>query len=145
MPVKQETTMIRFDLPILAGPADVDANGHVNNVVYLRWVQDAAVAHWMSAAAPEVRAAVSWVAVRHEIDYKKPAFSGDALVARTWVDVMTAATTERCCEILRQEDGALLAKSRTIWCAIDPRTGRPRRIDPRVRSYFLADQPAPEV
>ena len=143
MTVKQETTTTRFDHPILAGEADVDANGHVNNVVYLRWVQEAAVAHWKSVAAAEVRAAVSWVVVRHEIDYKRPAFPGDALVARTWVDVVTAATTERCCEIVRCEDGALLAKSRTVWCAIDPRTGRPRRIDPRVRSYVLADRPVP--
>jgi acyl-CoA thioester hydrolase len=55
------------------------------------------------------------------------------------VDVITAATTERCCEIRRREGGELVAKSRTVWCAIDPRTGKPRRIDPRVRSYFLED------
>jgi acyl-CoA thioester hydrolase len=130
---------IRFDHPILAGEIDVDANGHVNNVVYLRWVQEAAVAHWTSVAAVEVRADVSWVVVRHEIDYKRPAFPGDALVARTWVDRITVATTERRCEILRGADGELLAKSLTVWCAIDPRTGKPRRIDPRVRSYFLPD------
>jgi acyl-CoA thioester hydrolase len=135
---QDSTATIRYDHPVLASEADTDANGHVNNVVYLRWVQEAAAAHWTAVAAADVRAAVSWVVVRHEIDYKRPAFPGDALVARTWVDAVTAATTERYCEILRGEGGELLAKSRTIWCAIDPRTGKPRRIDPRVRTYFLA-------
>jgi acyl-CoA thioester hydrolase len=134
---------IWFDHPISINESDIDANGHVNNVVYLRWIQEAAVAHWTSVTTAEVRAGISWVVVRHEIDYKKPAFRGDSLVARTRIEEVTAATTERFCEILRREGGELLAKSRTIWCAIDPRTGRPRRIDARVRSYFAARMPAP--
>lgn len=132
-------TAVWFDHPVRAEEADTDANGHVNNVVYLRWVQEAAAAHWAAVSAADLRAEFSWVVVRHEIDYKRPAFPGDALVARTRVDVITAATTERCCEILRGEGGELLAKSRTIWCAIHPETGKPRRLDPRIRSYFLVD------
>jgi acyl-CoA thioester hydrolase len=135
--VRQSATPIFFDHPIVAGETDVDANGHVNNIVYLRWIQEAAVAHWTSATTADLRAEVSWVVVRHEIDYKKPAFPGDDLIARTWVDVITAATTERRCEILRRDCELLLAQSRTIWCAIDPRTGRPRRMDPRIRAYFI--------
>jgi acyl-CoA thioester hydrolase len=134
---------VRFEHAILAGESDSDANGHVNNVVYLRWVQEAAVAHWTSLAAAEVRADVSWVVVRHEIDYRRPAFPGDTLVARTWVETVTAATMERWCEILRREGRLLLAKSRTIWCAIDSHTGRPRRIDSRIRSFFQPDQSDP--
>jgi acyl-CoA thioester hydrolase len=134
------TARITFDHPIRASLNDVDANGHVNNVVYLRWVQEAAVAHWSAAASAAVRSEVSWVVVRHEIDFKRPAFAGDALVARTWVEEITAATTERHCEVLRVSDSALLARALTIWCSIDPRTGKPRRIHPLVRSYFLADR-----
>ncbi len=130
------TLATRFEHPIAIIEADIDGNGHVNNVVYLRWIQDAAVAHWRSVATAEVRADVSWVVVRHEIDYKKPAFRGDLLVARTWVEEVTAATTERFCEIVRGASGELVARSRTVWCAIDPRTGRARRIDARIRSYF---------
>jgi acyl-CoA thioester hydrolase len=132
----------KFSHPILVSDADIDTNGHVNNVVFLRWVQDAAVAHWCSMAEIQLRRSISWVVVRHEIDYKKPALRGDSLIARTWVEEITAATTERFCEVIRQKDEVLLAKSRTIWCAVDPGTGRPRRIDPRLRS-ILAGTPLP--
>ncbi len=132
----------RFEHRIVVADADIDANGHANNVVFLRWIQEAATAHWWAVVEPGVAASHSWVVVRHEIDYKKPAFRGEALVARTYVAEVTAATTDRRCEIVR-EGGELLARSRTVWCAVDPRTGRPRRIDPRVRAYFLGLPAAP--
>lgn len=127
----------RFEHPVAVAAADIDANRHANNIAYLRWVQDAAVAHWLAAVEGDVAASMLWVVVRHEIDYKKPAYLGDALVVRTWVDAMTAATTERFCEIMRPADGLLLAKARTVWCSIDPATARPKRIDSRVRSAFI--------
>lgn len=131
----------RFDHPVTVEEADIDANGHANNVSYVRWVQEAAVAHWNAVVEPEAAAGLSWVVVRHEIDYKKPALCGEVLVARTWVGEVTAATTERFCEVLR--GGVLLAKARTIWCAIDAGTGRPKRIDARIRSYFFGRLPSP--
>jgi acyl-CoA thioester hydrolase len=127
----------RFAHPLVVQDADIDANGHVNNVVYLRWVQEAAVAHWSAVVEPDVAAALSWVVVRHEIDYQKPAFRGEALVATTWLGEITAATTERFCTITRQADGEVLSKARTIWCAVDPVSGRPKRIPPQVRTYFF--------
>ena len=75
-----------FDLPLSVAPGDIDDPGHVNNVVYLHWVQDAAIAHWSAAATAEQPAEVAWVAIRHEIDYKHPAMPGDAIVARTGGD-----------------------------------------------------------
>jgi acyl-CoA thioester hydrolase len=125
-----------FDHPITVEPIDIDINGHANNVVYLRWVQDAAVAHWFHAVEPELARAVAWAVVRHEIDYKRPAMLGDALIVRTWIGELTAATSERFCEIRRPLDGKTLARSRTIWCVFDPATGRPKRIDPRVLAAF---------
>jgi acyl-CoA thioester hydrolase len=130
----------RFDHPVRVADDDIDGNGHANNVVYLRWVQEAAVAHWKAVVEPGVAAGLSWVVVRHEIDYKRPALRHDALLARTWVGEITAATTERFCEILRASDGELLAKARTIWCAIDRATGRPKRINARIKSYFSGSQ-----
>jgi acyl-CoA thioester hydrolase len=127
----------RFAHSVEVGAADIDANGHANNVVYLRWVQEAAVAHWLAVVEPEVAAAVTWVVVRHEIDYKRPAYQGDVLVATTWLASVTAATTERFCEIARRADGGVVAKARTLWCAIDPATRRPKRLDPRIQSYFF--------
>ena len=120
------------------GEADIDRNGHANNVVYLRWVQDAAVAHWFAAVDPDLAHSVTWAVVRHEIDYKRPAMLGDHLVARTWVGEVTAATCERFCELSRPADGQVLARSRTLWCVFDPASGRPRRIDPRIRAAFGA-------
>ncbi len=125
-----------YDHPLAVEPKDIDANGHANNVVYLRWVQEAAVAHWFAAVDPELAKGVTWAVVRHEIDYKRPAMLGDLLVARTRVGEVSAATCERFCEILRPLDGLVLAKVRTLWCVFDPATGRPRRIDPRVRAAF---------
>jgi acyl-CoA thioester hydrolase len=130
----------RFHHPLNVVEADIDTNRHANNIAYLRWVQDAAVAHWLAAVEPELARSMSWVVVRHEIDYKKPAYLGDALVVQTWVGAITAATTERLCEIVRPADNQLLARARTIWCALDPQTGRPRRIDERIRAAFLASR-----
>lgn len=133
----------RFEHPLTVVAADIDANRHANNIAYLHWVQDAAVAHWSAAVESELAAGMLWVVVRHEIDYKKPAYLGDALLVRTWVEAMTAATTERFCEIIRTADGLLLAKARTIWCSIDPVTGRPKRIGSQVRAAFVEAQPSP--
>jgi acyl-CoA thioester hydrolase len=125
-----------FELPIAVDAADIDQLGHVNNVTYLRWVQDAAVAHWNAAAPDPDRAALVWVVVRHEIDYKQPALAGDALLARTWVGAATRVTFERFTEIVRPRDGVLLSKARTLWCPIDPATGRPKAVSPEVRRRF---------
>jgi acyl-CoA thioester hydrolase len=128
-----------FDHPITVAARDIDVNGHANNVVYVRWVQDAAVAHWFAAVEPELASSLTWAVVRHEIDYKRPAMAGNSLIARTWVGEVTAATCKRFCEITRPADGQVLARSRTIWCVFDPASGRPRRIDPRVRAAFGTD------
>lgn len=138
MPDRQplETPAGCFDLAVTVAPQDIDANGHANNVVYLRWVQEAATSHWFAAVEPTLAASVSWVVVRHEIDYKKPAQLGDALIVRTWVGEMTRVTSERFCDVIRRSDGLLLAKARTIWCTFDPATGRPVRIPAGTRSYF---------
>lgn len=117
--------------PIQIVPDDIDQQGHVNNVTFVRYVQDTATAHWMTAAPDEVRTTVGWVVRRHEIEYLKPAFLGDELVARTWVGEPSAATWERFTEITRIADGGLLVKARTVWVLVDATSGRPRRIDLR--------------
>ena len=125
-----------FELPIAVQSDDIDRLGHVNNVVYLRWVQEAAIAHWRVLTTPEQRAAVAWVVVRHEIDYKRPARPGDGIVARTWVGLASRNSFERHTEILRAADGKLLARARTLWCPINPATGRPVQVAPDVRARF---------
>ena len=127
-----------FDLAIAVVPADIDALGHVNNVVYLHWVQDAAIAHWSAAATAEQQAEVAWVAVRHEIDYKHPAMPGDVIMARTWVGTAGSHRFERHTEILRAADEKVLARARTVWCPINRATGRLTRVSEAVRARFSA-------
>ncbi len=126
----------RYVLPIEIQPEDIDELGHVNNVVYVRWIQDVAVAHWRALATPEEQAAVLWVVVRHEIDYKRGARLGDAAVAETWIGGSDRTTFERHTEILRAGDRKLLARARTLWCPIEPGTGKPKRVSAELRARW---------
>jgi len=125
-----------FELHLAVQPDDIDQLGHVNNVVYLRWVQDAAVAHWQATAEPEDLAALAWVVVRHEIDYLRPARPADAILARTWVGAVVGRDFERHTEIRRARDRKLLARARTLWCPIDRASGKPAEPSPSVRARF---------
>jgi acyl-CoA thioester hydrolase len=120
---------------VLVFPGDIDEQNHVNNTVYLRWLQDVATAHWRAVASPEAKATIGWVVLRHEIDYKLPACLGDEVVLRTWVGKATRLTFERFTEI-RRSDGQLLSKGRTLWCPINAQTGRPMRVPTEVREQF---------
>ncbi len=126
----------RFELRITIDPTDIDPLGHVNNVVYLRWVQDAAVAHWQARASAADQARLVWVVIRHEIDYKQPALLGDEIIACTWVGAASRLTFERHTEVLRASDWSVLARARTIWCPIDVQTGKPSRVSAEVCDRF---------
>ena len=127
-----------FEMPVRVDAADLDGLGHVNNVVYLRWVQDVAKAHWFAAAPPEDQAGLVWMVVRHEIDYLSPAGPGDEIVLKTWVGNAVGLRFDRHTEVLRAADRKVLAKARTVWVPIDAATGRPRRVSDRVRGMFSA-------
>ncbi len=114
---------------------EIDEQGHVNNVAYLRWIQDIAVAHWREAATEEMQTRYSWVVLRHEIDYKKQAFENDQITAATWVGEWTRITCERFTEISRGDD--LLVKSRTLWCMVGRETARPARIGNELIECFV--------
>jgi acyl-CoA thioester hydrolase len=126
----------RFEMVIPVLPGDIDEQNHVNNTVYLRWVQDIATAHWRAVASPNAQKAIGWVVLRHEIDYKGPATLGDEVVLCTWVGEATRLTFERFTEIRRKSDGRLLSQARTLWCPIDAQTGRPIRVSADVRAQF---------
>ncbi|PYK30794.1 MAG: acyl-CoA thioesterase [Verrucomicrobia bacterium] len=117
-------------------PADIDEQHHVNNAVYLRWVQEIAIAHWKSLASVEAQSEIGWVVLRHEIDYKSPASLGDEIILRTWVGAASRLKFERFTEIKRKIDNQLLAQARTVWVPIDPRSGKPTRVSADVRTRF---------
>jgi acyl-CoA thioester hydrolase len=132
----------RFEMPLRAGPEHADGLGHVNNVVYLQWMQDVATAHWRAVATPEEAAAIVWVVRRHELDYLGEVIPGDALAAHTWVGTWTTVTCERFIEIARAAGGKPLFRSRSVWVALDAGSGRPRRITPDLVARFAAGPPA---
>ncbi len=111
----------------------------MNNTVYLRWVQEVAIAHWEAVVSAADQAANVWVVVRHEIDYKKPARAGDEIRLRTWVGEATRLTFERFTEIVRLSDEQLLAQARTLWCPVDPQSFRPKRVSPELRAQFSTE------
>jgi acyl-CoA thioester hydrolase len=125
-----------FEMTVSVLPEDIDEQNHVNNTVYLRWVQEVATAHWQAIASSEAQESIGWVVLRHEIDYKSPACRGDVVVLRTWVGKATRLTFERFTEILRSNDRQLLSTARTLWCPIHAQTGRPVRVSAEVREQF---------
>lgn len=126
-----------FNLAITVQPTDIDNLEHVNNVVYLRWVQDVAEAHWAAIAPEEMKRKYSWLVLRHEIDYRNPAFLGDTLTARTWVSTCEGVRSIRNVKFSHSTSGKLVAEAKTTWCLLDAQTGKPKRIEDDIISIFL--------
>ncbi len=118
----------RHEKRFLVMEEDIDGLGHVNNVVYVKWIQEIAGEHWRLAADPEVASRIAWVVSRHEIDYKRPAHLGDEVTVRTWVGSATPVRFERHVEIVDTED-RILVRSRTLWSPIDRSSRRLVRLD----------------
>lgn len=129
-----------FVLPLAIQPEHFDANGHVNNVVYVQWLQDAGTNHWFSRFPPDERDGWSWYGIRHEIDYFRPLLPGDTARARTWVGDPQGASFDRFV-LIENGAGQVCAQGRTTWCLVDARTTRPLRI-PAWMSDRLAQPPA---
>jgi len=125
-----------FEMTVPVLSTDIDEQGHVNNTVYLRWIQDVATAHWKSLASAQSQAAIGWIVLRHEIDYKLPASFGDEIVLRTWVGQASRLKFERFTEVRRKIDNQLLSQARTLWVPIDVRTGKPTRVSAELRAQF---------
>lgn len=128
-----------FEMALTAGAEHIDELGHVNNAVWVQWIQQVAVAHWESVSSPEHRDAYYWVVVRHEIDYLRPAHEDDRLTARTWVgDEAKGARFDRFVEFTGP-DGKICVRSRTDWAIIDKAHGRPIRVPAEVIAPFVSE------
>lgn len=129
-----------FQLTLTAAPEHIDELGHVNNAVWVQWIQQVAVAHWDSVALPEHKEGYFWVVVRHEIDYLRPAHAGDSIAARTWVaDAPQGARFDRFVEFTGP-DGKVCVRSRTQWAIIDKALGRPIRVPADVVAPFVSQE-----
>lgn len=134
--MKADLSPRAFEITVAVQPADIDQQNHVNNTVYLRWVQEVATAHWESLAPAPARLAIGWVVLRHEIDYKTPASLADEIVLRTWVGQATRITFERFTEMRRASDHEPLAQARTLWVPVNSASAKPTRVPPEVRALF---------
>jgi len=130
------STVEPYEMELTVQDEDIDQLGHVNNVVYLRWVQDIAIAHWYAAATEEQKTSLLWVVAKHEIEYKRPAVKSDTLVIRTRVGEATHRRFARHTEILRKSDRKLLAKAVTYWVPIDAETKNPVKAGNDVYAMF---------
>ena len=126
-----------YEMRITAAPDDIDELGHVNNAVWVRWIQDVAIAHWDLVAALEHREAYFWVIVRHEIDYLRPAFAGDTVTARTWVEAPPRGAKFDRHMAFYGEDGKERIRAKTTWAIVDKALGRVIRVPPEVAAPFL--------
>ena len=120
--------MDAFQHNIFVRSEDIDELGHVNNVVYVRYAQEVAAAHWNHAADGTLKEKYLWVVLRHEIDYRSPAYLHEELVGTTWVGEHQGARFERFVKLVRKADNKVLAEAKTIWCLLDAKTRRPARI-----------------
>jgi acyl-CoA thioester hydrolase len=125
-----------FEMPFVAAPEHIDMLGHVNNAVWIQWMEQVSVTHWESVASAEHQRDYFWVVVRHEVDYLRPAFDGDRITARTWAEPPTGAKSVRNIEFLGN-DGRPCVKARTNWAIIDKAAGRPIRVPADVIAPFL--------
>ena len=116
-------------------PADIDHMGHVNNSVYLKWVQDAVVDYWQSVAPAEAVARHLWVALKHEITYLRPTFLEDNVVAEVIAERVQGARAMFSTIVRRGEE--VLAEINSSWCCLDASTKRPARLARDVIERFL--------
>jgi acyl-CoA thioester hydrolase len=115
---------------------DVDRNGHVNNVVYIQWMQDAAIAHARDSGCTQasLTAGATWVVRTHHVEYLSPAFAGDKITIFTWPSNFQRVRSLRKYKFVRAADQALIARAETDWVFVNARTGRPQSIPEEVRN-----------
>lgn len=130
--------MAPFTLRITAAPADIDELGHVNNAVWVRWIQDVATAHWEAVAPAEHQQRYLWVVTRHEIDYRGNVRAGETVTADTWIGgPPRGARFDRHIRFVG-EDGRVRVEAKTTWAIVDRGTGRILRVPAEVAAPFLA-------
>jgi acyl-CoA thioester hydrolase len=128
-----------FRHSVAIDPADIDHMGHVNNAVYLRWVQEAVIDYWRTVAPPDAVAGHLWVALKHEITYRRPTFLDDVVVAEVIAEKVEGARAFFNTVVRRGED--VLSEIRSCWCCLDAASLRPARLARDVIGRFLSPQP----
>ncbi len=129
--------MTRFSMTITAGPGDIDILGHVNNAVWVKWIQDIAVAHWVAVAPQADRDAYIWVVTRHEIDYRGNVSQAETVTGETWVpDPPRGARFDRHVRFTGG-DGKVKVEAKSTWAMIDRASGRIMRVPVEMAAAFM--------
>lgn len=126
-----------WQAPVQVLQSDFDVLGHVNNVMYLRYVQEAATHHWQSIATEEQLTSCIWVVGRHEIDYRHSILPGDEVVGLTWVHEPQGMRFPRSVWLVSPALDKVYAQAYTTWLLLNRETGRPKRIDDPLLERFL--------
>jgi acyl-CoA thioester hydrolase len=131
---------------LVVGRDALDENGHVNNVRFVQWMQDAAVEHSDRVGCSRLTKdeGATWVARSHAIEYLRPAFLHDRITVLTWVSNWRRVRSLRKYQFVRDADGALLARGETDWVFVDTGSGRPRNIPDTVAHTFVLVPPDQE-
>lgn len=129
--------MARFTQQVTASPDDIDELGHVNNAVWVRWIQDVAVAHWYAVAAPEHHEAYFWVVTRHEIDYRGNVVAGETVTGETWVPKPPRGARFDRHMRFTGADGKVKVEAISTWAMLDRATGRLVRVSDEIAAPFL--------
>ena len=134
-----ETTEGVYCHEFTVSQSEIDSNGHVNNVVYVQWMQDVAIRHGKALSSEHGLGGDIgvWVSRSHFIEYLRPAFAGDQIQARTWIANLSRVRARRRYQFMRKSDGVVLAKGETDWVFINPESGRPRSIPEEIKAAFM--------
>ena len=126
----------RFSITIKVSPEHLDDLNHVNNVIYIQWMQDIAARHWNTFVPGNLKGEVLWMTRRHEVDYFNQAFLNDELRMDTWTGEYTNVTWKRHYEITRMPDNKKIISAASVWVAVDRKTQRLRKIDDELIKVF---------
>ncbi|WP_114520983.1 acyl-CoA thioesterase [Altererythrobacter sp. ZODW24] len=133
------SNVMRFTHSFTAAPEHIDVMGHVNNAVWVQWVQDMATAHWDAVARPEDREAFIWLVIRHEIDYRGNIEAGESVTGETWIpDEAKGAKSVRRVDF-RNAAGKVIVSANTTWAMLDKESGRLARVRPEVLAPFIEE------
>jgi acyl-CoA thioester hydrolase len=130
-----------YEHSVLVLLSDIDENQHANNLCYLRWINEAAVAHsavngWTARRYLELGS--TWFARRHTIDYLAPSYEGDQLTVTTWISELKSFRSTRKYRIVRTRDHAVVSEAETLWVFVNLNTGKPTKIPSSIANSFAA-------
>jgi len=127
----------RFEMEITVTSSAIDDINHVNNVVYLEWIQDIAKEHWRVKTDERIRNTYAWVVLDHYIQYHRPAFEHDRIILQTWIENQRGVKCERHTKMINATTQKVLVTAKTTWCLLSKETLRPTRITKEISTLFV--------